>query len=62
MVTLRTRNKITDFLMILAWASPFNNKVILIDSPGGTVARDCACESLGAGDTHLVVRQMNTRQ
>ena len=24
MVILRTRNKITDFLMILAWASPFN--------------------------------------
>ena len=23
MVILRTRNKITDFLMILAWASPF---------------------------------------
>ena len=27
MVILRTRNKITDFLMILAWASPF--KLIL---------------------------------
>ena len=25
MVILRTRNKITNFLMILAWASPFNN-------------------------------------
>ena len=25
MVILRTRNKITDFLMILAWASPFKN-------------------------------------
>ena len=24
MVILRTQNKITDFLMILAWASPFN--------------------------------------
>ena len=24
MVILGTRNKITDFLMILAWASPFN--------------------------------------
>ena len=24
MVILRTRNKITDFLMILEWASPFN--------------------------------------
>ena len=24
MVILRTRNKITDFLLILAWASPFN--------------------------------------
>ena len=26
MVILRTRNKITDFLMILAWASPFKNE------------------------------------
>ena len=25
MVILGTRNKITDFFMILAWASPFNN-------------------------------------
>ena len=25
MVILRTRKKITDFLMILAWASPFNS-------------------------------------
>ena len=25
MVILRTRNKITDFLMISAWASPFNS-------------------------------------
>ena len=29
MVILRTRNKITDFLMILAWASPFNQKVLI---------------------------------
>ena len=28
MVILRTRNKITDFLMILAWASPFNPRSI----------------------------------
>ena len=28
MVLLRTRNKITDFLMILAWASPFNLQLI----------------------------------
>ena len=27
MVILRTRNKITDFWMILAWASPFNIKL-----------------------------------
>ena len=27
MVILRTRNKITDFLMILAWASPFNRSI-----------------------------------
>ena len=25
MVILRSQNKINDFLMILAWASPFNN-------------------------------------
>ena len=25
MVILRSQNKITDFLMILAWASPFND-------------------------------------
>ena len=28
MVILRTRNKITDFLMILAWASPFNVSIL----------------------------------
>ena len=27
MVILRTRNKITDFLMILAWASPFKRRI-----------------------------------
>ena len=27
MVILRTRNKITDFFMILAWASPFNKTI-----------------------------------
>ena len=27
MVILRTQNKITGFLMILAWASPFNSRV-----------------------------------
>ena len=27
MVILRTRNKITDFFMILAWASPFNKSI-----------------------------------
>ena len=30
MVILRTRNKITYFLMILAWASPFNRKIQLV--------------------------------
>ena len=30
MVILRTRNKITDFLMILAWASPFNQYVCYV--------------------------------
>ena len=29
MIILRTRNKITDFMMILAWASPFNYDVII---------------------------------
>ena len=29
MVILRTRNKITDFFMVLAWASPFNAHGIL---------------------------------
>ena len=28
MVILRTRNKITDFLMILAWASPFKKGLL----------------------------------
>ena len=31
MVILRTRNKITDFLMILAWASPFNIPMLLFN-------------------------------
>ena len=30
MVILRTRNKITDFLMILAWASPFNTAPLVL--------------------------------
>ena len=29
MVILRTRNKITDFIMILAWASPFNYIIVV---------------------------------
>ena len=29
-VILGTQNKITDFLMILAWASPFTTQMILI--------------------------------
>ena len=29
MVILRSQNKITDFSMILAWASPFNYIVVL---------------------------------
>ena len=28
MVILKSQNKITDFLMILAWASPFNNRIM----------------------------------
>ena len=31
MVILRSQNKITDFLMILAWASPFKYVVNFID-------------------------------
>ena len=31
MVILRSRNKITDFFMILAWASPFNTRLYLFD-------------------------------
>ena len=31
MVILRTRNKITDFLMILAWASPFKSNFQLLE-------------------------------
>ena len=30
MVILRTRNKITDFLMILAWASPFKYQYVFV--------------------------------
>ena len=30
MVILRTQNKITDFLMILAWASPFKGDAFYI--------------------------------
>ena len=35
MVILRTRNKITDFFMILAWASPFK---ILLATPALSLA------------------------
>ena len=38
MFILRTRNKITDFLMILAWASPFNIIYIAAD-PGHDTLR-----------------------
>ena len=33
MVILRTRNKITDFLMILAWASPFKTWIKIKKCP-----------------------------
>ena len=33
MVILRTRNKITDFFMILAWASPFNILILSVRVP-----------------------------
>ena len=39
MVILRTRNKITDFLMILAWASPFNIRLISDREPDITDIR-----------------------
>ena len=40
MVILRTRNKITDFLMILAWASSFNisGTIIGVNPSGGSVS------------------------
>ena len=37
MVILRTRDKITDFLMILAWASPFK----VTKNVGSTLVRCC---------------------
>ena len=43
MVILRTRNKITDFWMILAWASPFNHHLFnmsIIDNPLCTCGRN----------------------
>ena len=38
MVILRSQNKITDFLLILAWASPFNGIKIAILS--GTIDKE----------------------
>ena len=39
MVIIRTRNKITDFVMILAWASPFNEciQALYIDITSSTI-------------------------
>ena len=37
MVILRTRNKITDFFMTLAWASPFNLIALVEMFPGHNV-------------------------
>ena len=42
MVILRTRNKITDFLMILAWASPF--KTVLM-TPNTNMETNAAIHS-----------------
>ena len=40
MVILRTRNKITDFFMILAWASPFKaNENYFISEPGSNLQK-----------------------
>ena len=41
MVLLRTRNKITDFLMILAWASPFKHKPQIKATRSGQQLRVC---------------------
>ena len=41
MVILRTRNKITDFLMILAWASPFN-VIAYLETRHGSPTHVCA--------------------
>ena len=46
MVILRSQNKITDFLMILAWASPFN-----IACVGGVTASMVAFQAIDPGST-----------
>ena len=46
MVILRSQNKITDFLMILAWASPFN-----IACVGGATASMVAFQAIDPGST-----------
>ena len=45
MVILRTRNKITDFLMILAWASRFNSDLSQDVSEMRFTVRDLQCLS-----------------
>ena len=43
MVILKTLNKITDFLMILAWASPFNRSPIVTARYATSTAHSLLC-------------------
>ena len=56
MVILRTRNKITDFLMILAWASPFNVGVGVSNINGTDFFSDTGCD-LYLSPAHTVIWQ-----
>ena len=54
MVILRNQNKITDFLMILAWASPFNRLFLQLQAntnnwPHVFLVLDCWCTVWDAG-------------
>ena len=53
MVILRTRNKITDFFMILAWASPFNFSCL----PFTATLSPVSCTEVRPIGTALMVRR-----
>ena len=75
MVILRTRNKITDFLMILAWASPFNAYnsssdprlvggyyINTVEQQGGCpriIRGDCGTENVHVKDFHTFLRNID---